>query len=75
MVDRLTESKRSAALSALPKWEPVEGRDAIRRKLVFGNFNEAWGFMTRVAVEAERMDHHPESVSYTHLTLPTTPYV
>ena len=29
-------------------------------KLVFGNFNEAWGFMTRVAVEAERMDHHPE---------------
>ena len=60
MVDRLTESKRSAALSALPKWEPVEGRDAIRRKLVFGNFNEAWGFMTRVAVEAERMDHHPE---------------
>lgn len=60
MVDRLTESKRSAALSALPKWEPVEGRDAIRRKLVFGNFNEAWGFMTRVAVEAERIDHHPE---------------
>ena len=60
MVDRLTESERSAALSTLPKWEPVEGRDAISRKLVFGNFNEAWGFMTRVAVEAERIDHHPE---------------
>jgi 4a-hydroxytetrahydrobiopterin dehydratase len=38
----------------------VEGRDAIQRKFIFSNFNEAWGFMTRVAIEAERRDHHPE---------------
>ena len=42
------------------EWTPVEGRVAIQRKFIFSNFNEAWGFMTRVAVEAERRDHHPE---------------
>jgi len=60
MVEKLSEDERKAAFAELSDWTPVEGRDAIQRKFVFANFNEAWGFMTRVAVEAERMDHHPE---------------
>ena len=60
MVEKLTEDERKAAYAELNEWTPVEGRDAIQRKFVFSNFNEAWGFMTRVAVEAERRDHHPE---------------
>jgi 4a-hydroxytetrahydrobiopterin dehydratase len=49
-----------AALRDLPHWHPVEGRDAIARSLRFADFKEAFAFMTRVALEAERMDHHPE---------------
>ena len=60
MVEKLTEDERKAAYAELNEWTPVEGRDAIQRKFVFSNFNEAWGFMTRVAVEAERTDPHPE---------------
>jgi 4a-hydroxytetrahydrobiopterin dehydratase len=41
-------------------WKKVPGRDAISRDYLFGDFNEAFDFMTRVAVEADRMDHHPE---------------
>jgi 4a-hydroxytetrahydrobiopterin dehydratase len=48
------------ALAALPAWSPVEGRDAILRRLSFADFNQAFGFMSRVALKAERMDHHPE---------------
>ena len=60
MVEKLTEDERKAVYAELNEWTPVEGRDAIQRKFVFSNFNKAWGFMTRVAVEAERRDHHPE---------------
>ena len=60
MVEKLTEDERKAVYAELHEWTPVEGRDAIQRKFIFSNFNEAWGFMTRVAVEAERRDHHPE---------------
>ena len=60
MVEKLTEDERKAVYAELCEWTPVEGRDAIQRKFIFSNFNEAWGFMTRVAVEAERRDHHPE---------------
>ena len=60
MVEKLTEDERKVLYAELYEWTPVEGRDAIQRKFVFSNFNEAWGFMTRVAVEAERRDHHPE---------------
>ena len=60
MVEKLTEDEREAVYAELNEWTPVEGRDAIQRKFVFSNFNEAWGFMNRVAVEAERRDHHPE---------------
>ena len=48
------------ALSALPGWTAVEGRDAIAKTFVFNDFNAAFGFMARVALMAERLDHHPE---------------
>lgn len=60
MAQKLTGEKRAAALAALPRWTEVEGRDAITRSFRFGDFNEAWGFMCRVALQAEKMDHHPE---------------
>ena len=56
----LDAAGRTAALASLPAWEPVPGRDAIRRRLRFSGFGEAFAFMTRVALAAERMDHHPE---------------
>ena len=60
MVDKLTEEQKISALTELSDWTLVDERDAIKRNFTFTNFNEAWGFMTRIAVEAERMDHHPE---------------
>lgn len=48
------------ALAELPQWSAVEGRDAIRRTFRFADFNAAFGWMTRVALAAEAMDHHPE---------------
>ena len=60
MVQKLSPEDRAAALSELSDWEELDGRDAIRRKFVFADFNEAWGFMSRIAMEAERRDHHPE---------------
>ncbi|MDY0882053.1 4a-hydroxytetrahydrobiopterin dehydratase [Dongia soli] len=60
MVAKLTAAERSAALASLPGWEAVDGRDAIRRKVKFADFNAAWGFMTRVALLADKQDHHPE---------------
>ncbi|MEJ2120830.1 MAG: 4a-hydroxytetrahydrobiopterin dehydratase [Alphaproteobacteria bacterium] len=60
MVAKLTGDERAKALAALPAWSEVEGRDAITRSFQFANFNEAFGFMTRVAMQAERDDHHPE---------------
>jgi 4a-hydroxytetrahydrobiopterin dehydratase len=60
MVQKLTAERRAAALKALPAWRDVPGRDAIERSLKFKDFNTAFAFMTRVALKAERMDHHPE---------------
>ncbi|MCA0304987.1 MAG: 4a-hydroxytetrahydrobiopterin dehydratase [Proteobacteria bacterium] len=60
MIAKLSGSERAAALASLPKWQEVPGRDAIRRQLKFADFNEAWGFMCRVALAAEKADHHPE---------------
>jgi 4a-hydroxytetrahydrobiopterin dehydratase len=57
---KLTESARKKALKQLPLWREVPGRDVIARKIEFRDFNEAFGFMSRVALLAERMDHHPE---------------
>ena len=60
MVERLHGDARKEALAGLADWSEVKGRDAIARSLKFKNFNEAWGFMSRIALQAERMDHHPE---------------
>jgi 4a-hydroxytetrahydrobiopterin dehydratase len=57
---KLDANARAAALKELPAWREVEGRDAITRKFQFKDFNEAFGFMTHVALLAEKMDHHPE---------------
>jgi 4a-hydroxytetrahydrobiopterin dehydratase len=48
------------AISQLSGWRVVDGRDAICKTFEFVDFNEAWGFMSRVAVKAEAMNHHPE---------------
>jgi len=60
MVAKLTDTERAALPAALPQWHLVEGRDAIRRDFAFRDFSEAWGFMARVALLAEKQDHHPE---------------
>lgn len=49
-----------AVVAKLSGWSAVDGRDAIRKVYEFADFNEAWGFMSRVAVKAEQMNHHPE---------------
>ena len=60
MVARLTEGHRRESLAAIPEWSWDEARDAIARRFVFTDFNHAFGFMTRVALLAEKADHHPE---------------
>lgn len=60
MTSKLTGTARSNALAALKEWNEVPGRDAIQRSLKFADFNHAWGFMSRVALAAEKADHHPE---------------
>ena len=60
MTPRLTDAERTAALHKLAQWRPVEGRDAIARTFKFADFSAAFGFMTRAALAAEKLDHHPE---------------
>jgi 4a-hydroxytetrahydrobiopterin dehydratase len=60
MIQKLSSEERATQLAQLNGWQAVDGRDAIRRKLKFADFNEAFGFMTRVAIKAQEMDHHPE---------------
>jgi 4a-hydroxytetrahydrobiopterin dehydratase len=60
MAELLSAEARKAALEALSGWSGLEGRDAITRVFTFRDFNEAFGFMTRVALIAEKNDHHPE---------------
>ena len=60
MIERLSGVARDKALAELAGWSPVEGRDAIRKSFRFKDFSEAFGFMTRVALMAEKADHHPE---------------
>jgi 4a-hydroxytetrahydrobiopterin dehydratase len=60
MVERLAADARAAALEELPGWTQVGGREAITRTFTFTDFNEAFGFMCRVALIAEKRDHHPE---------------
>jgi len=60
MIARLTEEERAGLAATLPGWRLVEGRDAIMREFRFRDFSEAFGFMSRVALLAEKQDHHPE---------------
>ena len=60
MATKLTESERAEALASIGDWSLVDGRDAITRTFQFKDFNAAFGFMSRVALKAEQMDHHPE---------------
>ncbi len=57
---KLTDAERDEALAALPGWTHDAERDAIRKSFRFADFGEAFAFMTRVALEAEKADHHPE---------------
>ena len=59
-IARLTDAERDAALAQMPNWTVRADGLAIERKLQFGGFGEAFAFMTRIAIEAEKTDHHPE---------------
>ena len=56
----LDQSQRDTLLAANPLWRLRPDGRAIERRFVFADFNEAFGFMTRVALIAEKCDHHPE---------------
>jgi len=60
MVAKLDAAGRAALARDLPDWALAEGRDAITRSFRFADFSAAWGFMSRVALLAEKHDHHPE---------------
>jgi 4a-hydroxytetrahydrobiopterin dehydratase len=60
MAERLSADARKSALKGLSGWSDVPGREAIARTFIFKDFNEAFGFMSRAALVAEKRDHHPE---------------
>jgi 4a-hydroxytetrahydrobiopterin dehydratase len=60
MTKKLLQEQRKAGLAKLPGWHETPERDAITKSFKFADFNGAFGFMTRVALQAEKMDHHPE---------------
>ena len=60
MAEKLIGDKRAEALAELPGWAEEADSDAISRTFIFADFNEAFGFMARAALVAEKMDHHPE---------------
>jgi 4a-hydroxytetrahydrobiopterin dehydratase len=60
MAERLSAEARKLALKELPGWSEAPGREAIARTFTFKDFNEAFGFMCRAALVAEKSDHHPE---------------
>ncbi|MEL6619350.1 MAG: 4a-hydroxytetrahydrobiopterin dehydratase [Pseudomonadota bacterium] len=62
MTEKLSEETRGTVLDPLMAtgWEMADGRDAIRKSFVFADFADAFGWMTRVAIWAEKWDHHPE---------------
>lgn len=68
MATKLDPVARAAALASLTGWSEVAGRDAISKRFSFADFNAAFAWMTRVAMLAEKMDHHPEwSNVYRHV--------
>jgi len=60
MPQKLDDAARKGLAGKLPGWRLAEGRDAIQRTFKFKDFSEAFGFMARAALVAEKMDHHPE---------------
>lgn len=60
MATRFNAEERQRALAPLSDWADVDGRDAITKRFHFKDFNEAFGWMTRMAMVAEKMNHHPE---------------
>ncbi|GJL94233.1 MAG: putative pterin-4-alpha-carbinolamine dehydratase [Hyphococcus sp.] len=60
MVAKLSDAERQKFFEGHPDWNEVSGRDAVARSITFKDFNTAFGFMTRVAIAAEKADHHPE---------------
>ncbi|WP_375198123.1 4a-hydroxytetrahydrobiopterin dehydratase [Sphingobium sp.] len=60
MIAKLDEEERALALKDLPEWTPVQNPDGIRRLFTFADFVGAFGFMAKVALLAEKADHHPE---------------
>jgi 4a-hydroxytetrahydrobiopterin dehydratase len=60
MSERLSAEARKSTLKGLSGWKEVAGREAIERTFVFKDFSEAFGFMSRAALVAEKNDHHPE---------------
>ena len=60
MATRLTDAERGALGTTVPGWAAALDRDALRRDFKFADFSEAWGFMARVALLAEKFDHHPD---------------
>ena len=59
-MDKYSEDQIEAALTGLDGWQKTDGRDAIEKTFTFTDFNAAFAFMTRSALKAEQMDHHPE---------------
>ena len=59
-ISKLDPVRRADLARELPGWSDVAGRDAIQKTFTFADFNAAFAFMTRVALKAEKMDHHPE---------------
>ncbi|MCG6122757.1 MAG: 4a-hydroxytetrahydrobiopterin dehydratase [Microvirga sp.] len=59
-IEKLTEAQRADLLAGLQGWTVLEGRDAIRKTFIFSDFVEAFGWMTKIAMLAEKLDHHPE---------------
>jgi 4a-hydroxytetrahydrobiopterin dehydratase len=73
MAEPLDSAAREVALASLPGWRWLDDRDAIARRFSFGDFVMAFGFMTRVAIEAEKLNHHPEwSNVYRHVDITLT---
>ena len=60
MAQKLDAAARQGMAARLPGWRPADGRDAIQKTFKFKDFSEAFGFMARAALVAEKMDHHPE---------------
>lgn len=59
-MEKLSSEQRAHFLATFPAWNEVEDRDAVKATFTFADFNEAFGFMTRIAIKADQLDHHPE---------------